>query len=491
MNIAVIGAGFGGLSAAAYLAKAGHKVVVFEQNDQPGGRAREYKEQGFTFDCGPSWYFMPDVFAEFLADFDHTPADFYQLSKLLPSYRVYDHEGFVDVRSGEAGLKDLEGLDAGAGPRLAKLLDQLAEEYETARSHLLNTPDQYAKKFFSPEVLKLLARVATTGSFRDRARRISVEPMAEKILTFMSVFLGSAPATLPGLYSWLNGTIFNEGVWYPQGGFAAVARAFEAVAKEEGVKIFYKTPVQRIRPYRDKLEIKLKKGVVRFDRIVANADMHYVETQLLEADDRSITAEKWAKRKVSPSCIVGLIGVKRKLDLKHHTLFFDAPWEENIAALYKAHRPSAEPLFFVTAPSVTDAGVAPAGHEALQVMIPVPSGVTLSPEQAELYIDSAIVRIEKAIGQQIASHIVVKKIFGPRDHEEMFHAYRGNAFGLSHTPDQIGPWRPKSRSRTLAGLYYVGHYTNPGASVPLVILSGKTVAGVLERDRVADMAKKK
>lgn len=483
MNIAVIGAGFGGMSAAAYLAKAGHKVVVFEKNDQPGGRARVEKEAGFTFDCGPSWYLMPDVFEEFFADFGHKPSDFYELEKLVPSYRVYDHEGFVDIRSGEAGFKDIDGLDAGAGPRLATHLDQLAKEYALARQKVLNKPGLSIKEFLAPDIVKFLAHPMLMSSLRDRARRVSLDPMIEKILTFMSVFLGAAPGSTPGLYGMLNWVDIGLGVWYPKGGFGAVARAFEKVAEEQGVKFAYNAEIKSIRYHRDKLEIKLKKGVMRFDKVVANADMHHVETQLLEPEDRTITAEKWARKTMSSSGIIGLIGVKRKLDLRHHTLFFDAPWEEHLANVYHHQKLSAEPLFYVCAPSVTDSSVAPKGCENLFILIPTPAGVSLSPEQTDVYIDAAIARIEKATGQQITQHIAIKKSRGPRYFEETFHAYRGNAFGLAHTARQTGPFRPKVQSRKIPDLYYVGQYTNPGTGVPLVVLSGKMVAGVVERDR--------
>lgn len=480
VNIIIIGAGFGGLSAAAYLAKAGHSVTIFEKNSAPGGRAHTVYQDGFQFELGPSWYLMPDVFEEFFADFNHKPSDFYRLKQLVPSYRVYDSGGAFTARPRPAASMDFEQLEVGAGARLAQLLDETKKEYETVRRDILPLSGLSKSQYMKSSVLRLASDPKLLGSYHSRISKVVSHETLQHVLEFMVVFLGGSPRNIPALYGLLAHVDFGLGIWYPKGGFTAVAKAVEAVAKEQGVKIIYDAPVERLLVEKGRI-----KGVVvdgneyAADRVVANADYHTVDTKLVPSEYRVFDDRRWDSKTLSPSAVLATIGVKKHVDLEHHTLFFDTDWDGNFADAFDLHQINDKPLFYVCAPSKSDAGVAPDGCENIFILIPISGKADVSQSQAEQLAQNAIERIEERVGQSFQKDIIIKNVYGPDYFKETFNAFNGNAFGLAHTSLQSGPLRPPMRSPKLPGLYFTGQYTNPGTGVPLVLISGKVVAGIM------------
>lgn len=480
MKIAVIGAGFGGLSAAAYLAKAGHDVHVFEKNDLPGGRAQVLEKDGFTFDLGPSWYMMPDAFEEFFADFGTTPDAYYALSRLQPSYKVFFNDDEQVVRPAPAAYKDFEAIEPGAGKKLGKYLNQVKREYTKVREQLLMIDGLSLSQFSKPTAFEMLINPQLLGSFHQRIARVVKDERLRKIMEFMVVFLGGAPKNIPALYGLLNWTDFGQGIWYPHGGFGAVARAFERLAQAQGVTFHYRAEVERI-----VTDDKHVTGIVvggetqEFHAVVANADYHHVETALLPEAARSYGKKYWKEKTLSPSAVIALLGVTRKLPLEHHNLFFDTEWDKNFDRVFKDHQVPDKPLFYLSAPSRTDATVAPTGQENLFLLMPVSNQADIDRAQAGALVEAALSRIEAKIGVTFRDQLAVKEVLPPSHFSERFNAYRNNAFGLSHTLLQSGPLRPRVKSKKLQNLYYVGQYTNPGTGVPLVVLSGKVVAKVV------------
>lgn len=482
MKIAVIGAGFGGMSAAAYLAKAGHDVHVYEKNEQPGGRAYVKSIGGYTFDCGPSWYLMPDVYEEFFADFGHKVSDFYELKQLNPSYRVYEKDTLLNVRPVAAAYKDFDGIEEGAGPKLQSHLQRTKQEYEKIRKSLLPMDGLSRRQFLSQSALEFLGNPNMIRSFHARIQSVVKESRLQHILEFMVVFLGGSPHNIPAMYGLLNWVDLGQGVWYPQGGFGAVAHAFEKLAESQGVQFHYGRSVSRIVKNGDGIELTVASKKLQFDRVVANADYQYVETTLLDADDQQYPESYWQGKTLSPSAVLGLVGVKKRLPLEHHNLFFDTDWEQGFKDVFENEKPSKKPLFYLGASSRTDDTVAPRGHENLFILIPTSSKVSLKNGDAIALVDNAIDRIIEKTGDDFRENIEVKEVLGDDYFRRQFHASDGNAFGLAHTLMQSGPLRPKIRSDKVRGLYYVGQFTNPGTGVPLVVLSGKVVAKRMIKD---------
>ena len=481
-KIAIIGAGFGGISAAAYLARDGYDVTVFEKNSQPGGRAIVYKHKGFTFDMGPSWYMMPDVFEDFFTDFNTSSEKYYQLKKLLPSYRVYNNTTSHDVSPvDEGGLAVFDDLEPGAAKQVKQLLKKTGKEYRHIREHLLE------KDYISPidaidsKALSMLANPELFFSYHSRIKKTSRNQDIQKILEFMTVFMGGSPQNIPGVYSLLSHVDLSLGIWYPMGGFGAVVKGFESIAKQQGATFVYNAEVTRIHTTQHAVSHVEVAGVKhQFDAVIANADYHHVETKLVPRNYQSYPEKYWAKKTLSPSAMLVYLGVDKKMPgLLHHTMFFDADWHGHFDQVFSKKEWSLRPLFYVSNPSKTDPTVAPKGKENIIMLAPLANGLHPTKDQINELVESLIARLEARTKTNISKHIVVKKVVLMDFFAETFNAYKGNAFGLAHTLGQSAMFRPRMQSKKLKNLYYVGQYTNPGTGVPMVVLSGKIIARVV------------
>lgn len=477
-RVVVIGAGFGGLSAAAHLARDGYGVTVLESTEQPGGRARVLRQNGFVFDLGPSWYLMPDVFEEWFRAFGHVPQDFYDLKRLTPSYRVFSDKRQFDIPTAPAVFKVFESIEPGAGKRLQHLLALTAKEYAAVRNGLLALDGLSYGQALRPDVLRYLARPELARSYHGRIKRYVHDADLQHVLEFMTVFMGGSPKSVPAYYSLLAHVDMNMGVWYPMGGFGAVAEAFASVAKEAGADIRYERPVTRIETKRGKVTaVWSGEERVAADVVVANADYAFVETTLLDTEAQSYDERYWERRQLSPTGLVAAIGVNRRLpQLLHHNLFFDVDWDAHFEQVFMSRQWSADPLFYTCVPSRTDPSVAPSGYENIFLLAPMAPGTNPSQSELEATADSLLARIERKIGIRFTEDIVARTVLGPAYFAATFNAYRGNAFGLSHTMLQSAVLRPRLRSSRVPNLFYTGQYTNPGTGVPMVIQSGQIVA---------------
>lgn len=481
-KVVVIGAGFSGLSTACYLAQAGFDVTVLEKNARAGGRAMVMKSHGFTFDLGPSWYMMPDVFEEFFADFDRTPDDYYELVQLDPSYRVYTEKNRYDITTAPHVFRLFEQVQPGSSVGLERLLKKTAKEYAMVRKDLLSKPMLNALGAVNPSALKLLLNPSLLGNYDARIRRFVDHPELTKILEFMVVFMGGSPKNIPALYSLLTHVDMGQGIWYPQGGFGRVVDALLDLAHELGVQLRYNHEVTRIvTTFREVNGVETAHGVIKCDAVVAAADYRHVETQLLDDRQRSYSDRYWKRRTVSPSGLLGYIGVDRPVSgLLHHNLFLDTDWDQHFNQVFDQKVWSDEPLFYVCAPSKTDPSVAPKGKENLFILAPMAAGEQPSRDVLETTMDRVLRRIEQKTGASIRRHVIFRDVRAQNYFTETFNAYRGNAFGLAHTLRQSAFLRPRLKSRSIEGLYYAGQFTNPGTGVPIAILSGKVVSSLIK-----------
>lgn len=482
-KVIVIGAGFGGLSAASYLGQYGYDVTILEKNSSAGGRAMVNKAKGYTFDLGPSWYLMPDVFEEFFADFDKKPSDYYNLIDLNPSYKVFDQKRNFEVRTAPDVFGLFEDLEPGSSNKIKQLLIKTQKEYETVRKKLLITPQKsFGEVAQNPESLKFLLNPELTRSYHSRISKYSKSPEIQRVLEFMTVFMGGSPENIPAMYSLLTHVDLGMGVKYPIGGMGKLVDAFVDVAKKQGVKILYDREVKKIKSKNNKAQKVMTVSGETFDAdiVIANADYQYVETHMLDNKYQKYSEKYWEKKTLSPSGLLIYLGVGKKLPkLLHHNLFFDTDWHRHFDEVFNKKVWSSEPLIYVCVPSKTDVSVAPEGKENVFILAPMANGNQPADEIINKTVDSIIKRIEAKINKKFKDDIEYIDIRAHDYFKNTFNAYKGNAFGLAHTFTQSGPLRPKMKSTKVSNLYFVGQYTNPGTGVPLVTLSGKAVSNLI------------
>lgn len=482
-KIGVIGAGFAGLAAAASVAKEGHEVLLFDKNDQLGGRAKLWKSNGFTFDMGPSWYWMPEVFENFYQKFGHTQQEFYDLKRLSPSYRVYfGADDFMDVPANDQELLALfESLEEGSAKKLEKFLAEAKYKYDTGMNDFVWRPSHSILEFAEARLVPELFRINLLGSVSKEVRSLFKHPKLIKLLEFPVLFLGATPQNTPGLYSLMNYADLVLGTWYPMGGMHEIVKAMGTIAQEQGVTLHLKEAVITIDSNDGKASsIKTEKGVYEVDGIIAAADYAHVDQKLLSKETQNYTANYWDKRTLSPSSLLFYIGVNKRLkNLLHHNLFFDEDFALHAEEIYTNPKWPTKPLFYASCPSVTDSSLAPAGHENLFLLVPLAPGLKDSDEMREKYYNIIMDRLEALTKDSIREHVILKRSYAMQNFEEDYNSYKGNAYGLANTLGQTAFLKPKMRSKHLKNLFFAGQLTVPGPGVPPSIISGQVASAEL------------
>lgn len=476
-KVAVIGAGFSGLSAANYLAKQGYQVSLFEKHTIPGGRARLYSEAGFNFDMGPTWYWMPDVFEKFFADFDQKVEDYYKLSRLDPAYRVYfGKNDFIDIRADiEKVYEVFEKEEKGSAKFLKNFLTDAAYNYTAAMDKIVYSPGK------SPLELISMATVKRVGQFlqsiKGKVRAGIKNKRLAQILEFPVLFLGAKPEDTPAFYCFMNYADMVLGTWYPKGGMYSVVKGFEKLAVEQGVQFFYDHSVDKIEVTNGKVSgLHANNKFFEADVVISGADYHHAET-LLDSKFRNYSEKYWQNRVFAPSALIFYLGFDKKLEnVEHHSLFFDSPFESHAKSIYDTKSWPDNPLFYVSFPSVTDKQAAPKGKESGIFLIPIATGIEDTQEIRERYFDEIMQRLELMTGQSVRDSIVLKRSYCVNDFVADYGAYGGNAYGLSNILKQTAFLKPKMQNKHLPNMFYTGQLTVPGPGVPPTIISGKIVA---------------
>lgn len=478
-HITIIGSGFAGLSAAAYMAKEGHQVTVIEKNEQAGGRARSFESAGFTFDMGPSWYWMPDIFESFFKDFGKQPNDFYQLIRLDPSYQVLWEDLQLPLPANFTELKTVfESLEKGAGNQLELFLKEAAYKYEVGIHKFVEKPGLSITEFITLDVAKSVFKIDLLTSIHTHVRKYFSNPKLIQIAEFPILFLGALPKNTPALYSLMNYADMKLGTWYPMGGMTELVKGMQQLAMNLGVQFKFNESVLSFE-YQNKSICKVitDKNTYPTDAVIAACDYHHLETAVLAPTYRNYTDDYWEKRKMAPSSILIYLGINKKLkNILHHNLLFDAPFDQHAQELYTQPQWPSDPLMYVNCTSASDPSVAPEGNENLMVLIPTAPGLIDTEEIKEAYFKKAMAKLEKHFGEDIESHIVYKRIYAAKNFIADYHAFKGNAYGLANTLDQTAILKPSIKNKHLHNLIYAGQLTVPGPGVPPAIISGKLAA---------------
>ena len=470
------------------MAKAGWDVTVLEKHHTPGGRARQLKGNGFVFDIGPSWYWMPDVFERYFNCFGKKVTDYYQLKRLDPSYRIYWKDGQMDIPADYQELKKLfETLEPGSGLQLDRFMSEAAYKYEVGINKLVHKPGQSLTEFLDWDLVKGLFKLDVFTSMKTHISKHFKDERLQQLMEFPVLFLGALPQDTPALYSLMNYADIKLGTWYPQGGMYSVVEAMYSLAKELGVKFYFDHNVSEVTIALKKVKTVIAQNtsnqqitnvIFEADVVIGGADYHHVETDLLPKEYRTYTEAYWNKRVMAPSCLLYYIGLNKKLDgVLHHSLFFDTDFGIHGKEIYTTEQWPSDPLFYVSASSVTDENVAPAGAENLVFLIPVAAGLKGDTEELrDAYFQKIVTRFENRTGQLIQASIIYKKSYSVSNFVEDYNSFKGNAYGLANILKQTAVLRPSCKSIKIKNLFYTGQLTVPGPGVPPSLISGEVVS---------------
>ena len=480
-NIIIIGSGFSSISAACYLAKAGHTVQILEKNSTPGGRARQFKKDGFTFDIGPSWYWMPDVFEKFFGDFDRKVSDYYTLEKLDPGYEVY-FDQMESIKIGDTLEKIYTAFEAeekGSAVKLKKFIKKAEDNYNIAIKDLVYRPGISPLELVTPATIKKVGYFLSTIK-KEVTKEFKNERLAQ-ILQFPVLFLGAKPSNTPAFYNFMNFADFGLGTWHPDKGMYSVVEGMVQMAKELGVQFSTGQNVETICVENGKATGVIANGVpIDADVVVSGADYNHSES-LLKPKERGYTDAYWDKKVFAPSSLLFFIGLDKKVEnVSHHTLFFDVDFDAHARSIYDTPEWPKDPLFYGNFPSITDSAMAPEGKEACFLLIPIGPGIEDTQEMRDQYFDMVIERLEHLTKQSIKEAILFRESFCVNDFVSEYNSYKGNAYGMANTLLQTAFLRPKLKSKKVENLFFTGQLTVPGPGVPPALISGKLVASLVD-----------
>lgn len=481
-KVTLIGSGFSSLAAASYLAKSGYDVSVFEKNPTIGGRARQFKQDGFTFDMGPSWYWMPDIFERFFNDFNKSVSDYYQLDKLSPAYKVF----FGNNDTVEIGdtldkiYNTFESIEKGSALKLKKFITTAKDNYKIAIENLVYRPGISPLELVTKETITRLNRFF--GTITSDVKKEFKNDKLIKILEFPVLFLGAKPSNTPAFYSFMNYADFGLGTWQPKGGMFKVIESMAELATSLGVKIHTNSPVSKIIVENNCAKgVRINDTIVNSDIVLSGADYHHTET-LLDNSKKQYSENYWNKKVFAPSCLLFYVGFNKKLkNINHHNLFFDTDFKQHTKDIYDIPQWPKNPLFYANFTSVTDLSLAPKNCENGFFLIPLAPGLEDTEALRERYFNIIIKRFETLTHQNVSENIIFKKSFCVNDFINDYNSYKGNAYGMANTLLQTAFLRPKLKSKKINNLYFTGQLTVPGPGVPPSLISGKLVAEIIKK----------
>lgn len=481
-NCIVIGSGFASLSAACYLAKAGWNVSIYEKNESVGGRASQFFKDGFTFDMGPSWYWMPDIFDSFFADFNKKTSDYYQLDKLSPAYKIFFSDDIITIGDSMEKIgMEFERIEPGSSAELKKFIAEAQENYEIAIHKIVLRPGLSPLELVTKETILKVDQFFKTIS--SQVRKKFKNPKLISTLEFPVLFLGAKPSKTPSFYSFMNFADFGLGTWHPKGGMYEIIKAMHSLALELGVNIHTSKAIDTILVEDGKaVGVSCDGEIHKSDIVVSGADYHHTET-LLEQEYRQYTENYWESKVFAPSSLLFYIGFDTRLkNIEHHNLFFDTDFELHAKEIYDDPKWPSKPLFYANFPSVTDSSMAPKGYENGFFLIPIAPNLEDNEELRMHYFDLIMNRFEARTGQKIRNNIIFKETFCVNDFIDRYNSYKGNAYGMANTLTQTAFLRPNLRSKKVKDLYFTGQLTVPGPGVPPSLISGKLVSQLITTD---------
>lgn len=480
-KVVIVGSGFSSLSAACYLAKLGYDVSIYEKNDTVGGRARQFVKEGFTFDIGPSWYWMPDIFNKFFADFGKKTSDYYELDKLSPAYRIFFSDDIITIGdSMDKICVEFERIEKGSSKHLRAFIADAQQNYDIAINKVVLRPGISPFELVTKETVLKVDQFFKTIS--GQVRKKFKNPKLISTLEFPVLFLGAKPSKTPSFYSFMNFADFGLGTWHPKGGMYEIVKAMRALALELGVVIHTNCAVEKIRVADGKsIGITADGKNIDSDFVLSGADYHHSES-LLDEEHRQYSESYWSDKTFAPSSLLFYVGFDKKLNnVEHHNLFFDTDFELHAEEIYDDPKWPSDPLFYVNFPSITDSTMAPENCETGFFLVPIAPGLEDTPALRNQYFDIILARFQERTGQKVENNIIFRESFCVNDFVEEYNSYKGNAYGMANTLLQTAFLRPKLQSKKVKNLFFTGQLTVPGPGVPPSLISGKLVSELIAK----------
>lgn len=479
-SVIIIGGGIGGLSIACMLGKKGYGITIVEKNEMTGGRARIFRDKGFMFDMGPSWYMMPDVFEHFFEIMGEDIKEYYKLDRLSPSYQITlksDGKSYKFYSEMQKNKDLFESIEPGAGKVLEEFLLQGKEQYELSKAEFMYKNYNSFRDFMTLRIMRQGAKLPLFKKQKQIIEKKFKSELLRKALQYQTVLLGTAPGDTPGIYTLMNYVDLVLGEWYPTGGIRAIPSSLETIAKKYGAEIKLNTPVKKIF-----IENNIAKGVLLengeklfADIVISNADVEHTDRKLLPKEYQTKSDTYWESRVLAPSAYILYLGVKGKLpQMEHHNLLFTKDWEHGFSQIFKSPEWPDDPSMYICVPSKTDTSVAPEGHENLFVLVPIAAGLSYDEKFADNYGKKVISEIANYYGiPDLKDRIVVQHSYSVKDFIADYNAFKGTALGLAHTLTQTAIFRPNNIHKKIKNMFYVGAGTNPGIGMPICLISAE------------------
>ena len=501
-RIAVIGGGLGGLAAANVLAGRGHPVVLFEHNEWLGGKAAVLAADGFRFDMGPTILTLPRVLRRVVEETGRRLEDELDMVRLDPQWRCFFDGGrMLDlVEDTEAMARSLEA-DAGAATadgyrrflELSARLHEISESFFFWRSveDIKDTIDPFGS--FNLGTLKAILALRMGQTLGGTIRKHVRDHQVAQMLDHMVQYVGSSPLNAPAVLCAIAHMQTSGGIWYPRGGIHAVAAMLERLARTAGVEIRTGTGVRRIVSEGNRVSaLETTAGErVPVAAVVSNMDAIRTYRELVGGEPARTFARR---RSYEPACsgVVLYLGLDRAYDhLLHHCFVFSRDPEEEFEWIYKRGEPAPDPTCYLAAPARSDPSVAPAGGEALYVLVHAPylrphhDWKRMLPD----YRRTILGKLKRTAGlEDIESRIRFESVLTPQDIHERYRVLDGAIYGLASHGRFFGAFKPGNRSRDLQGLYLAGGAAHPGPGMPMVLMSGWIAADSLDQDVRAGLA---
>lgn len=496
-TIIVIGAGIGGLAAAARLARQGFQVTVLEKQTTPGGRTGRIEKEGFRFDTGPTLFLMPEVFADTYQALGERMEDHLDLVRLDPTYRVHFHDGSsLDLSANLVEMRArLESLEPGSFEAFLRFMAAGRRHYQVSMDHFVGRNFTSLWDYFSLANIPLLFQLKALVKHHPYTARFFKDPRLQAAFSFQNMYLGLSPYEAPATFSLLQYTELADGVWFPRGGMYKVIESLEGIARGLGVHFHYGVPVRKIEIDGSRAAgvLLADGGRMQADFILATADLPYVYSDLLPEDG---TAARLAKKKYTSSALMFYWGVRgpRAGALLHHNVFLaDDRYKASFDRIFHDLDLPDEPSFYINAPARTDPSFAPPDGDTLMALVPVGHLDEARPQNWGKLEDQArqaiFARLSHLGIDNLENQIVFEAKWGPPYYRKALNLAKGAAFGLSHNFAQVGYLRPHNRHPRFKNLYFAGASTHPGTGLPIVLLSARLAVERLLQEHAPQLSR--